>query len=51
MVWVNPCGIFSMLTWIIGKIFALNGYFITSIVFEATSKMSGRRRYAVLTKA
>lgn len=43
-IWVNPCDIFSLSTWIIGKIFALNGYFITSIVFEVVSKVSGRRQ-------
>jgi len=34
----------SLLTWIIGKILALNGYFITSIVFEAVFKVSGSRQ-------
>ncbi len=42
--WTNPYWCLSFLTWIIGKVFALNGYCIISIVFEAVSKMSGKRQ-------
>ncbi len=42
--WTNPYWCLSFLTWIIGKVFALNGYCIISIVFEVVSKMSGKRQ-------
>jgi len=40
----DPKWCFSLFTWIIGKIFDLNDYCITSIVFETVSKMSGTRQ-------
>lgn len=36
---------FSFSMWVIGKIFALKGFAITSIVFELVSKVSGRGQY------
>jgi len=44
-IWTNPCWCFSFLTWIIGKIFDVNGYLISGIVFETVSKISGKRQY------
>jgi len=36
---------FPFLSWLIGKIFALKGFTITSFAFELVSKVSGRRQY------
>jgi len=43
-IWTNPYWWLSFLTWIIGKIFDLNGCYVTCIIFEAVSKMSGKRQ-------
>jgi len=35
----------SLVTWLIGKIFAIKGFAITSLVLELVSKVSGRSQY------
>jgi len=39
---------FSWATWFIGKILAIKGFAITSIVFELVSKVSGRKQFKAL---